>query len=844
MPVMYNIGDWFTLRPHTYRKFDLYTFNWPMTGVLDYMKVYAAPFGGPMAMIRDFSQIAPVTGTTKIEIRTFDAAGKLLGTILWNHGRFITMGWSDTEDLICVQDDGLVITYSMFGEEKHTFSMSPEASRTKVTDARIFSSSSGTGIAVLTTSGRVFLKSSNIAEFKTRQLPDIPKSSSENISCWQIVSEDRNSYCLMAREKEIIKLEPGQSVGITSRNLFDKPYDRIVLMSVSYNHQFLALYTNNGLLWLGSVDMKKKFCEFDTGRLDQPKQIEWIMDSDNNHQADAVTIAYPSLLLVVNKNGDQNIFTYDPAIFLVPEQDGLRIITNSTHEMIQKVPKCVQNIFAINSQEPSSFLFEAQKKFQERCHQSDEYLSLFRGKMDIAVDECIEAAGYEFCPETQKSLIRTAYFGKGFIALHNPDKYMRICRILRVLNALRHPKIAIPLTYKQFCHLKPDIILSRLVFRKNYAVAIQVAKHLKLPESWILEHWAIHKVYNDRDDNEIARKITEKFKNPSVQGISYCNIAEKAHDIGKDDLAIKLLELEPRSSLQVPLLLKLGKYDKALFSATQSGDTDLVQMVLLKIKENMTVTNFHMIIRDFPMAFNLYRKAMSECSRTALTDSFHTEDDHQSIAEYTLRYALKDGNVESNLLIIANRYSQGKRILEADLCTETGKMFKLQKALTQKLRSTHPNIDFSNDSIHDTVLKLLRIGEIKEAEKIKNDFKIPERRFWWMRIQTLAEKGKFEELEKFSKSKKSPIGYEPFVEVCLNMSNVHEARKYIARCKEDKKAKWYMRAGLYEDAAGIAFEQRDINTLQSILLVATNTGNRVLSENVDAFIQHLTKSNK
>lgn len=40
--------------------------------------------------------------------------------------------------------------------------------------------------------------------------------------------------------------------------------------------------------------------------------------------------------------------------------------------------------------------------------------------------------------------------------------------------------------------------MSRLVFRKHYAVAIQVAKHLKLPESWILEHWAYHKVMNDQ----------------------------------------------------------------------------------------------------------------------------------------------------------------------------------------------------------------------------------------------------------------------------------------------------------------------------------------------------------
>lgn len=33
-------------------------------------------------------------------------------------------------------------------------------------------------------------------------------------------------------------------------------------------------------------------------------------------------------------------------------------------------------------------------------------------------------------------------------------------------------------------------------------------------------------------------------------------------------------------------------------------------------------------------------------------------------------------------------------------------------------------------------------------------------RFWWVKIRALAEVGDYEELEKFSKQKKSPIGYE------------------------------------------------------------------------------------
>lgn len=102
------------------------------------------------------------------------------------------------------------------------------------------------------------------------------------------------------------------------------------------------------------------------------------------------------------------------------------------------------------------------------------------------------------------------------------------------------------------------MILDRLVFRKHYGLAIHIAKHLKLPESRILEHWAFHKVIYDKsklwflkfnwlltdlpyfltDDKEVAKKIALKFANPDVEGISFCNIAKKAEEIGKRELAI------------------------------------------------------------------------------------------------------------------------------------------------------------------------------------------------------------------------------------------------------------------------------------------------------------------
>lgn len=69
------------------------------------------------------------------------------------------------------------------------------------------------------------------------------------------------------------------------------------------------------------------------------------------------------------------MYSYDPAIFLIPEMDCVRILTNNYHEMIQKVPNSVNNIFAINSQKPSSWLFEAHKKYEVSLWNCERYKS-------------------------------------------------------------------------------------------------------------------------------------------------------------------------------------------------------------------------------------------------------------------------------------------------------------------------------------------------------------------------------------------------------------------------------------------------------------------------------------
>lgn len=55
---------------------------------------------------------------------------------------------------------------------------------------------------------------------------------------------------------------------------------------------------------------------------------------------------------------------------------------------------------------------------------------------------------------------------------------------------------------------------------------------------------------------------------------------------------LQLLDYESKPSEQVQLLLKLDENKPALLKAIESGDTDLVYMVILGLRDNMPLADF------------------------------------------------------------------------------------------------------------------------------------------------------------------------------------------------------------------------------------------------------------
>ena len=66
----------------------------------------------------------------------------------------------------------------------------------------------------------------------------------------------------------------------------------------------------------------------------------------------------------------------------------------------------VEDIFKIASIAPGAMLYEASREFQKGSQRADEYIRLIKDKLDVAVEQCIQAAGEEYEAATQKMLLR------------------------------------------------------------------------------------------------------------------------------------------------------------------------------------------------------------------------------------------------------------------------------------------------------------------------------------------------------------------------------------------------------------------------------------------------------
>ncbi|KAJ8494739.1 hypothetical protein ONZ45_g13132 [Pleurotus djamor] len=469
--------------------------------------------------------------------------------------------------------------------------------------------------------------------------------------------------------------------------------------------------------------------------------------------------------------------------------------------------------------------------FSQKSPKADESIRSIRPELAAAVNECIDAAGQEWEPYWQRRLMSAAKYGRGYLDLFNPTDFVNMGQTLKVLNAVRYYEIGIPLTYTQYIHASPTHLVSRLTARNLHLLAHRISTYLSLKPDAVLKHWASAKILHSRagsgkddatsGDDEICRIIVDKFQKLGGPDVSYADIAKRAWEAGRSGLATKLLDYERKASDQVPLLLNMKEDGLALIKAVDSGDTDLsnaslftakystdicvVYHVLLHLYNRLPLGSFFRLIEDggerLELASRLLQVYAREQNREMLRDFYYSDDRRVESAVLSLDEAatIVDPASKVNAVKAAQKFfSEDKdRSFEAKMMDESVRLLNFQQQLEQE---SDGKITFFGKSVNDTIHICLVNGMSKRADKVKNDFKVPDKRFWYLKLYALTSTRDFEGLEAFTKSKRSPIGYEPFVNHLVEKGFSKEAATYVVRCDSPRRADLYVKCGEWRRA--------------------------------------------
>ncbi|XP_019464204.1 PREDICTED: protein VACUOLELESS1 [Lupinus angustifolius] len=803
-------AEWQLLYNRYYRKPELYPMRWKHID-LARNKIAASPFGGPIAVIRDDSKIVQLHAESALrKLRLFSSSGNLLADTVWRHpgGRLIAMSWTDDQTLVCVVQDGTVYRYDIHANLiEPNFSLGKECFEQNVADCVFW----GNGLVCITEQNQLFC----IADFRN---PNSVKLADPGIEdpphCMAVIEPQYtlsgNVEVLLGVGDAVVLAVEEDGVQQLGVDLLRGPLQKMV---VSRDGKWLASFTHDGRLLVTTSDLTEVIIERECESALPPEQLAWC-------GMDAVLLYWDDMLLMMGPDGDPVHYLYDEPIILIPECDGVRILSNSSMEFLQRVPDSTVSIFTIGSTSPAALLYDALDHFDRRSSKADENLRLIRSSLPEAVEACVDAAGHEFDVSRQQTLLRAASYGQAFCSNFQRDRIQEMCKILRVLNAVHSPEIGISLSIQQYKLLTASVLIGRLINAHQHLLALRISEYLGMNQEVVIMHWACSKITASLaiPDATLLEILLDKLK--LCKGISYAAVAAHADKNGRRKLAALLVEHEPRSSKQVPLLVSIGEEDIALMKATECGDTDLVYLVLFHIWQKRQPLEFFGTVQARPLARDLFITYARCYKHEFLKDFFLSTGQLQDVAFLLWKESWELGK---NPMASKGSPLHGPRIkliekaqnlfaetkehtFESKAAEEHAKLLRIQ----HELEVTTKQAIFVDSSISDTIRTCIVLGNHRAAMRVKTEFKVSEKRWYWLKVFALATIKDWVALEKFSKEKKPPIGYRPFVEACIEADEKAEAIKYIPKIADPReRAESYARIGMAKEAADAASQTKD-----------------------------------
>lgn len=769
-------------------------------------------------------------------IDIFSASGTPINSIPWLNsiGTVVSIGWTHDCCPIIVLNSG---KYRIYHDIKSDFDEYDISSNSDIISAQFFTDF----FAAMASDGEFHFITNfdNPSGFTLNsaksddEISDL-KITASDIHSWVVIPHSRNHGTLRvaASISEKICIWDQASPDLTESVDRECSYS---LMAVSPNNELIALYSYmQGEITICTTDFKHTL---NVQKLDTPMKPSEICWCGN----DAVVISYPDELKLIGPTKDILSFYTNSRSVIRSEEDGAFFLTDSTLGLISRVSKVTSNVFKIGSTAPSAILLDAVDLLDNHSPRANENIEIIADNLEEAIDGCIDAAAEEFEPYWQKRLLRAASLGKISLRFYNPDKFVHMCTVLRILNVLRQPEIGIFLTYSQYAKLGVNYILRLLLLRDLHYLCIKITDALDISKDDIYLHWASAKIRTspDMSEKKLASVIIDRLKNKHV---SFAELAMVAYQEGRGQLSVKLLNQEEQTSRAIPLLLNMEQDEYALLKADADADVDSICYVLLYLYSKTNFTRLFKLLDDKTNAIGVFKENFSQIDDHILYDYYYQDDYIPGLAILDLqRFVRKDKSGASLESRKADLLKASRVLLRSKSTLFEGEALKNMTALIEYQAELY-NQESIPTSKYEPVMKTIEricLVNIRKAAKLQKKFKVDEKQFYYKVLNTLAVvPQKRRELYDFATFKKSPIGYVPFYAKLLAVGDKKQADMYISLCSElsyKEKARCYLECDNFREAVNEVSKKRNVELLESIKpLAKSQTHLRLVTDSIES----------
>jgi len=162
------------------------------------------------------------------------------------------------------------------------------------------------------------------------------------------------------------------------------------------------------------------------------------------------------------------------------------------------------------------------------------------------------------------------------------------------------------------------------------------------------------------------------------------------------------------------------------------------------------------------------------------------------------------------------RLLEAQRVLERETAAaehkaaaQTSASAPASAPASASVSASAPRFRFVDLPLNATVLRCFSCGLSEQAEALRVEFRVPEKRWWRLKLAGLSQAHAWEELWRFSQARRAPISLRLFAEACIEHDAPAEAERYVRRLPPAEAVPLLLRIGAVDGARRLAAANKE-----------------------------------